>query len=279
MIVVACIGLIFSLLLIVIIIFHRKSHTVTNLLLCELCFTALCFYALHFTGCYYGTRQNWSENQPLCTLRAYLLNVTITSASYSFFIQSISRLFFTRFYNNRTWLTWRTHWILIVVKYLVSFLIAIVPFFYENGFGLVEGDRMCMITMKTKAIPFYTLAMSSMLPTIGVISIYSIILHEIRLVAAKVSPNIDKTPSYRNAKRNLKILQQLLILLSILACGATPYLILCFWNLNSSQRPPDELYFISLNFVVLSATIMLTVSVFMNKKVKDSLNNFTRVHI
>ncbi|UJR11181.1 hypothetical protein I4U23_015362 [Adineta vaga] len=219
----------------------------------------------------HSTRPN---EQPFCKLRAYIILATVTSASYSFLIQSISRLFFIWFHTNRILISWRTHWILIVIKYTLSYLISIQPFFVEHGFDFIDDVRMCSITMKIPLVSLYTLIMSSLLPTNGVIIIYSILLYRIRCLVRRVSPMINRSPRVIIAKRNLKILQHILILLSILACGSIPFGIVCFWNIISDHDVPEEMHFISVNFLVLSATVMTTVLVFRNKMVKDILVKF-----
>jgi hypothetical protein len=258
----------------IIIIINRQCHSINNLLLCDLCITSIFYNILSFIGSVYGLRGDWYDYQPLCIFRAYLLVVFVTSAGYSFLIQSISRLFFSMFYTHRFLLSWYTHWILIIVKWLISFLLSIEPFFIENGYLLIEEYRMCGITKDILSVSLYIIIISFLFPGSIVIIVYSIIVYQARQLTRRIIPiknegSISIPVSLPYAKRNSEMMKSILIILNILILGGIPYLILSFWNIIEYESVPKELYFLSINMLTLSSTTMMIVLFFMNKTVKD----------
>jgi hypothetical protein len=126
------IGLIFSLLIIFIIVNNRQCHTVNKLPVCDLCVALTVFLILNIVRYFSGLGNDWYSNQSWSTINAHCIMVLLSASSYYFFIQAISRFFFPVFYKNKYLPTWNTHWILIILKWFISFLVSIEPFFIEQ---------------------------------------------------------------------------------------------------------------------------------------------------
>jgi hypothetical protein len=268
------IGIIFSFLIFFVIIFDRHSHTINNLLICDISITGVIYFSFYLIGCVYGLREDWYYNQPLCSFRGYILIVSVTGASYSFLIQSISRLFFSVYYKYKFLLIWRTHWILIILKWFLSFLIPLQPFFIEGGYMLMEEYRMCGISIKILSIIIYSNITSFVFPATIVIMIYSKILYQVRQSTRRVASNLTGRSmslhtSVPSVERNLKVMKNILLLMGIFMCGGSPFLILTLCNIIKPQSSPKQLYILSLNSILLCAAILMGVLFFTNKKVKD----------
>ena len=245
---ISSIAIVFSFLIIFVIINHRQCHSFTNLLVCDLCVTSMIYSILHIIGCFYGLREGWDVHQPFCTMRAYLLLVMITAASYSFMIQAISRLFFVIFYTHRFLRTWRVHWILIILKWCISFSFSIKPFFVQGGFTLIPEYRMCGVTNRILPVAVYINVISFAFPGSIIGIVYSIILYQLYKSTHRVMPVVNEgsVPGripLPSIGRELKTMKIILILLSILACGGIPYLIVTFWNIVQHQSAPQEFVF------------------------------------
>ena len=266
-------GIMFNLLIIFIIIKNQKCHTVTNLLMCDLCTASSIYLVLHLIGCYYGLRADWSTYQPLCVLRAYFIFVAIAATTYSFVIRAISQLFFVVFYTHKFSLTWRTHWILILLKWLGSFLLAIQPIFIERGFEHVQEHRMCGIKTNKLSVAPYSVIVVHAFPASVVVIVYGAILYQVRQSAHRVRSMVVRNSNavcvtLASAQKSLKIMQNMLIMMNILMFGGAPYLILMLWDLIKRGTAPKELYFLSVNSLVLANTVMAIILFYKNKPVK-----------
>ena len=272
----------FALLTIILIIIDRESHTINNLFTCDLCINMVIHAIVHLMTYYFGLREDWYDYQPLCILRAYLIRVTTAAAIYCFMTQSISRLFFSVFYTHRSLLTWRVHWIMIILKWLISFLISIQPFFIQNAFDLVEDYRICTTTTKVLSVALYAIFLSFVIPLNIIVIIYGIILYQVRQSTRRVTANntigsaVVRNSSQFAARRNLKIMKKMLLLLNILMCGGTPYLILVIWNVIHSETSFTEFYYIAVHFLSLSGCIMMMIIFFTNSPIKKIISKYFR---
>jgi hypothetical protein len=99
---------------------------------CGLCVALTVYLILNIVRYFSDLGNDRYSNQSWSTISAYCIMVLLTASSYYFFIQAISRLFFAVFYKNKCLSTWDTHWILIILKWFISFLVSIEPFFIEQ---------------------------------------------------------------------------------------------------------------------------------------------------
>jgi hypothetical protein len=213
----AIVGLTLCLLTIIIVITHRECYNFTNVLTCNTCVSVALYFIFRIVDSIYGLRSDWQYHQPACIFRAYCSLAFCTALCYSYSIQAISRLFFVVFYKHKFLLTWRTHWILIIVNWLVSIIIPIRPLFYQNGFELEIESRNCIVTPKIVSISMYVVVTIFIIPLNIVTIIYGVILHYVRQSTRRVATvrpyvitsTAQVKPPASNAKRELKLMQNL----------------------------------------------------------------------
>ncbi|CAF1136702.1 unnamed protein product [Adineta steineri] len=273
-IIASLVGIIFNFLLTFIIVNHRKCHTIHNLLVCDLSISSILYLIIHLIGCYYGIRNDWYSYQPFCTLRMYLITTTVAAITYSFLIQAISRLFFSIFYTHTFLLSWRTHYILIIIKWLASFLVAIRPLFIEDSFEVVEEHRMCGIKTHKLPVASYSIILLYIFPKVFVLIVYGLILHQVCQSTHRVGSNriIKITAaciSLNFVRKNLIVLRNMLIILNFLICGGAPYLVLILWDLIENGMAPRELYFVSVNSVIVAIAMLPIFLFYKNKRVRN----------
>ncbi|CAF4016533.1 unnamed protein product [Adineta steineri] len=94
-----------------------------------------------------------------------------------------------------------------------------------------------------------------------VIIVYALIFYKVRQSTHRVRSNLIK--SYTSAcicltfiRKNLIVMKNILIILNILMCGETPYLILMIWDLTDNGSAPRQLYFLSVNSLVSATTLL-----------------------
>jgi hypothetical protein len=234
------------------------------------------YFILAITNSYYALHQDWQYNQPACVFRAYCSLILCTALCYSYSIQAISRLFFAVLYKHRYLLTWRTHWILIIINWTVSIIIPIRPLFYQNGFGLEVESRSCVITPKIVSISMYVVSIVFLIPLNVVTIVYGLILHRARQSTRRIAfvrPDviiITAQPNVHvpNGKRELKLIQNMSVQSGFISLGGILYLILVLWNATKQDSAPESFYLLALNFISISTTLMMITIFLMNKQVK-----------
>jgi hypothetical protein len=269
-------ALIFAFLTLVVVIINRQCRTVTNLLICDTAIATILFCTVGFISSVYSRRSDWLDYQPACAFRAYLQIMLSTSICYSYSIQAISRLFYSVYYKKKYLQTWRIHWILIIISWIISILTPIVPFFFEHGYELQTVSRVCTISAKVTITSIYIFITMFFIPLNLVIIIYGIILHFARQSARRIAAHASSTISSLttgnvarpNMKREMKLMKNMLIRSSILACGGIPYSILVLWYAIQKETVPEPLYSFSIYTVVIFIAISMVALFFMNKQVK-----------
>jgi len=270
------IGLILCFLTILIVSTHRECHNFTNVLTCNTCVAVGLLFIFGITDSYYALHQDWQYNQPACIFRAYCTLALCTALCYSYSIQAISRLFFAVLYKHRYLLTWRTHWILIIINWTVSIIIPIRPLFYPNGFRLEVESRICVVTPKIVSISMYVVAIIFLIPLNVVTIVYGLILHRVRQSSrriALVKPDviiITAQPNVHlpNGKRELKLIQNMLVQSGLISLGGILYLILVIWNAAKQDSAPEPLYLSAVNCIVIFNGFMMIALFLMNKQVR-----------
>jgi hypothetical protein len=270
------VGLTLCFLIIVIVITHQECHNFTNVLTCNTCAAITFYFIFRITDSYYALHQDWQSNQPACVFRAYCTLALCTTLCYSYSIQAISRLFFAVLYKHRYLLTWRTHWILIIINWTVSSIIPIRPLFYQNGFGLEVESRSCVITPKIVSISMYVVSIVFLIPLNVVTIVYGLILHRARQSTRRIAvvrPDvilITAQPNVHlpNGKRELKLIQNMLVQSGLISLGGILYLILVIWNAAKQDSAPEPLYLLAVNCIVIFNGFMMIALFLMNKQVK-----------
>ncbi|CAF4586477.1 unnamed protein product [Rotaria sp. Silwood1] len=231
----------------------------SNLLACNTSVAIIFYLILVISASIYGFRQDWAWNSLLCILRAYSFIVALGAICYSFSIQSLSRLFFVIHYKLKYLLTWRAHSIMIISNWLISLLIPIVPLFIDESLGLEKESRSCIL--KTNA---FTAAIFCMIMIIGIplnvsTMIYCSILYHARQSIHRVlrfDQNMNKYKTIHNAKREVKIVQILLVQTAGTSCGGIIFLINVFWQALSEIPLPKYMFLLGVNLTTISVSFM-----------------------
>lgn len=269
-------ALLFAFTTVFVVCINRQRHTISNLLTCDTALAIILFYINNLISIGYSFRHNWNDYQPGCILRGYIFVTSCTALCYSYLIQAISRLFFTIFYKNKKLQTKRIHYLMIFINWILAFLIAIPPI-YLNGYILEIESHLCIPTTKIFSSTIYIIFSVYLLPLISIGIIYSIIYFNAhqskrRIINSMIQTNLI-LPNY---KREFKIMKNILILLGILACAGTPYIIVVFWQITQSQLPPESFYLLIINCIYIFASFMMIALFFMNHDIRKVTKNYLK---
>ncbi|CAF4108107.1 unnamed protein product [Rotaria sp. Silwood2] len=242
--VIALIGLTFSFIIIFTIVTNRQCHTVSNLLTCNTCIAATIHLILALIASIAGVGKAWAWDTPYCIARGYTFVAVIETFCYSYSMQALSR-----------------------------FLVPTLPLVFIHGsFGLEVESRGCVLTSKAFSAAIFCATASFSVPLSLVIVVYGIIFYNVRQSTRRVMPfvsnnNISSTKN--NAKRELKIVQQLVIQSGCLSCGGIFYLINILWHKLSDIPLPKPMYLIGFSFMTNMISLMTVFQFFMNRNVKE----------
>jgi hypothetical protein len=79
-----------------------------------------------------------------------------------------------------------------------------------------------------------------------------------------------------NIGREMILIRNMSILLSILLGGGTPYLILVLWQAIKNQHPPESFYLLIINSISVCTTLMMFALFNLNKEVKKKTYEYLK---
>jgi hypothetical protein len=263
--------------MIIIVAINHRCRTVANLLICNTAAGAIMYSIYEITVVSYSLREDWFQNQSGCVFRAYLCAALAMVVSVSYAVHSISRLFHTVLYKHKYLLSWRTHWFLIIINYVLAILGPIPPIFMSNGYVLEPESRLCIPTTKTFYSSMYIVSTVFLIPFSTISIVYGIIFYHARQSTRRVvafasdrtnnaTTNNSTVPNF---KREMKLMRNISILVNILACGGTLYLILVLWHVTQRQPPPEPLDLISMTMIAVASAAKMVALFFMSKEIKN----------
>jgi len=282
---VSIIALVFAFLTIIIVAINRQYRTITNLFACNTAIAVIFYCIVNIFSCIYGLQDDESYNQPACIFRGYCYTASCTAIYYSYLIHAISRLFFAVFYNHRSLLAWRVHWLMIIINWFICITSPIVPILVYGGYRLEQESHLCIATTKIFITSMYCITTAYLIPFSSIIVIYGSILYHANRSTRRVTPFAPSTITpvttnnipRLNMKREIQLMKNMLIFTGILACAGTPYLILVFWYVIAQQSsPPEPLYLLSINSVSFSITLMTVNLFWVNRDMKSCTLRYLR---
>jgi hypothetical protein len=267
------IALIFGIIFVFILITHPTCRSPNNLLVGNI-HIVMCFYCVvSIIASVYGFHEDWARTQPLCVFRGYCLFMACVCICYSHLIQSISRLFFTVFYNHKYLLSYRVHWYLIVFNWTIGMLVPIGPLFIANSYSYENESRLCILTRRNFPLAICCLAVCFAIPLGIAFTIYSIIFLYVYRSSRRIGPTkVDSSISQSsNMKRELTLARNMLIIIGIFSGGGIPYLILILWcGLKLENLPPEGVYLPTVTAVSIFGTLMIIALFIMNYQVRNT---------
>jgi len=156
-----------------------------------------------------------------CRWRAYFAYVGIAGVMYSYLIQAISCFFFSAMSLKYRWLTtFKTHYILIGIQWLIVFLI--------TSSSIITNDitfhpnKLCLIPMKNTLHAICAIFAYYGIPLLIIIIIYIYIYCRIKQIKRNAATIAKSTISQ---KRDLGLLRNIIIIISIYLGGGLPRIV------------------------------------------------------
>jgi hypothetical protein len=186
----------------------------------------------------------------LCSFRGYLSYSLCALQNYSYFLQAAYRYITIVHPTRLFWQSSRTQIFLISLTWIFSFLFA-VPFIFTGEIIYNVENQICQLPLRFSfALIFVTLCLY-IIPILMIIFIYLKLIRYVKRMSKRITPiNI-----LSRAKRELKMIQQIVLLVSILLMLGLPYI--TFILISFFTIPPKYHFRIAVIFVDISLTSIM----------------------
>ena len=218
----AVIAVIAVLIAIVILVVVRRSkprlHTVRHLLMCNTCVASILYCIVQSMNYAFLIFLRWDTSDVSCRWRGYFSYLTICAFVYSFFIQAISRLFISLYSVSHKWLTtFKAHYILIALQWVTVILLPL-PALVTTDIRY-RTTSLCVVPIRYSLHIVYTYVAYYIFPALSICVIYIFIYRRVKSMTRRAETMIRSTNS---GKRDLEVLRNIMIFLSIYLLGGVP---------------------------------------------------------
>lgn len=255
-ILVSLIGITLCLTLLITVLQHRKCQTISNLLACNTSIAIILYLILTIHASIYGLNEDWALHAPLCIPRAYLFTGAIGTVCYSFALQSLSRLVFTIYYRYQCLLTWRLHRLMIVFNWLIGFSIPLFALLQHGSLQFERQSRVCVLKTNVFSVAIFSMVMIIFIPVSVTTIVYRKLFHHSRQSTDRILRTVKYLNTRRvrlNVRRDLKLVQQLLIHMTCASCGGVIFMFNVLWQALSDKPLPK--YFFLLGYILMTIGI------------------------
>ncbi|CAF0764434.1 unnamed protein product [Adineta ricciae] len=278
----AIIALTTAFLILITVICIRSCRTIPNLLICNTSVATILYYLLNLVSIFYALQNDWEQHQPGCVFRAYSYTALCAALCYSYSIHAISRLLFTVFYTHKSLQTWFIHWMMIIISWSISILTPTIPLFFQHGYQLENESRICLPTVKIFSTAICSVLIAFIIPLNIVASVYSSIFfyawkstYRIRsLNSHATNLMISSHTRLLKVKREIKLMQKILVLICLVLFGGTPYFILVLWHVLLEESPPEPFYLLSTNCIAIFISLKMITLFCMCKQIKTNVLHY-----
>ncbi|CAF2720055.1 unnamed protein product [Rotaria sp. Silwood2] len=197
-----------------------RLHTIRHLLMCNTCVASILYCIVQTNNFIFLIFIPSVTSDIYCRWRAYFAYFTISAITYSFLIQAISRLFISIFSAKyKRLITFKTHYILIIIKWFTVIIIPLPAVITEDIYH--RPSKLCWVPVKNIIHTSYAYVTYYIIPTLFICMIYIFIYHQVKQ-AKNGARHLLRL--MRREKRDLELLRNILILISIYLIGGIPLL-------------------------------------------------------
>ena len=258
----ACLGIIISIFIIILIWQKSRLHTVNHTLIANTCFASIVYCIITIIQYVYLIFITWDTNDWHCRARAYFYYVGLAGVIYSYMIQAISRFFFSVLAVKYRWLiSFKTHYILIGIQWLIVCLISSSTLITKDVY--FRPVNICFIPMRNTAHTAYFVVSGYVVPVVITVMIYIYIFYKVKKVKRNVTM-ISNT--FNGQKRDLELLRNIAILISIYLSAGVPTIIYFFTLSNL-------FFFMALVTISSSITVVKVCTILLDRELRQTLRN------
>ncbi|CAF2489416.1 unnamed protein product [Rotaria sp. Silwood2] len=195
--------------------------------MCNTCIASIVYCIVQTINYIFLIFVPWETSDVACQWRGYFGYMSISAATYSYLIQAISRLFFSKFSTKYPGLlTFRTHYYLILIHWIVVFIIPLSSVITKDIY--FRPGLLCWVPLKYTIHVAYTAFAYYFVPVSSIIIIYIYIYRRIKNGSKRAEIILNTA----NDKRDLEVFRNIVILLSIYITGGIPTLLFLLFTIE-----------------------------------------------
>ncbi|CAF1062316.1 unnamed protein product [Adineta steineri] len=251
----------------IIIILNKTCHTVIMMLIANTYLSALLFGCCLLGSSVFMFQNDVKQIQDqdsLCNFRGYFIYVSCGLHNYSFLLQAIYR-YLTAVYPNRLfWQSRRIQILFICIKWIFCF-VYILPILFTNGFTYNVDNQIYQTPLALSFSIIYASTCVYAFPMLLIVLIYFTLVRNVH----GMSKRVTAANTLSRAKRELKMVRRIVILVGILLTIGFPYVL--FAVISFFTTPPKHHYRIAYIFAETSLVCVLITSYYFTDPLKTSI--------
>ncbi|CAF3352289.1 unnamed protein product [Rotaria sp. Silwood1] len=198
-----------------------RLHTIRHLLMCNTCVASILYCIIQTNNFIFLFFLPSVTSDISCQWRAYFAYLTISAIAYSYLIQAISRLFISTFSTKyQQLITFKTHYILIIIQWFTVIIIPLPAVITKDIY--YRANQLCWVPMTNIVHTSYSYIAYYAIPALSICIIYIFIYYQVKQAKKGARPLLRLI---HGEKRDLQLLRNILILLSIYLMGGIPFLL------------------------------------------------------
>ncbi|CAF3369844.1 unnamed protein product [Rotaria sp. Silwood1] len=247
---------------IIILIFVQRTkprlHTIRHLLMCNTCIASILYCIVQTNNYIFLIFFPSVTSDISCRWRGYFAYLTISAITYSFLIQAISRLFIVVFSTKyKCLITFKTHHILIVIQWFTVIIVPLPAILTKDIY--YRPNKLCWVPMKSVIHVAYGYIAYYTIPALSVCMIYILLYWQVKRAKNNARPLLRLI---HGEKRDLELLRNIVILLSIYFMGGIPTLLF----LISSKR---TLYLMGIVTISLAVAVEKLCTILLDQELRQ----------
>ena len=263
----------FAIIFLFLIISTKIYRTVAMMLITNTCLAHLIFALDRFWMAIfrlYNDVNNIQYQDNLCIFRIYIAYISSSILNYSYFLQSIHRYISVVYSTHLYWQSRRIQFIFISITWIFSIVYPFIFLFNDQIFYDVH-NHICQLPLKFSFSLIYVLLCSYIIPILLIIITYFKLILYIHIISKHVTPvNI-----LIRARRQLKMVQNVVILIGVLFITGLPYGVFVFMSFFNNV-PIYHCRFACVFFDVFSISIMIILFQFTDQLKRSLIDKIRR---
>ncbi|CAF1573590.1 unnamed protein product [Adineta steineri] len=236
-----------------VILFDKACHTIPMLLVANSCLTAFLFGCIMLSSFIImlnnDLKQIYYPNS-YCIFQAYISYATCAAFNYSFVLQALYRYIFVIYPRILFWQKRRTQMLFVFKTWILGFACPLM-FLFNNGIVYNYDNQVCQLPLRFSFSVIYISFTVYGIPVTLIIFIYFKLLRYVQ----ETSKNVASINVLSRARRELKMIRKIVILVSILIGVGFVYTI--FLIMSFFDRLPK--YHFRIAYVFGSSSFLLVI--------------------
>jgi hypothetical protein len=224
MIICCVLTIILATLFLLIIIFDKTCRTISMISVANSCLMAFILGSVFLSFAIFSLQNDLQQIQyqdSLCFLRTYISYTSYTLFNCSFVLQALYRYLLVIYPNRLFWQSARFQLLAICFKWIYALLYTI-PYILIGGLVYNIDNQICQLPLRVSFLIIYGASFCYLIPISLIVFMYWKLVRYVKEMSKRVTP----VKTLNRAERELKMVQRIVILVTILIAVCFPYTII-----------------------------------------------------